>query len=64
MATYDVKRRHYGDKLYEEGDTREAMPGDVAHLIYSGVLVERGKTKPADRKPAAKASRPPENKAS
>lgn len=38
---YDVKRQHYADKQYFAGDTREAEPRDVAHLIKSGVLAEK-----------------------
>jgi len=37
-VTFNVLRRHEGDRLYDEGDTREAVPGEVAHLITSGVL--------------------------
>lgn len=36
--TFNVLRRHEGDKLYDEGDTREAVAGDVAHLVATGVL--------------------------
>ncbi len=35
---YDVLRRHIGDKLYEQGDQREAEERDVAHLVKNGVL--------------------------
>ena len=35
---YDVLRRHIGDKLYEEGDQRDAAERDVAHLVKNGVL--------------------------
>ncbi|WP_044026783.1 MULTISPECIES: hypothetical protein [Roseobacteraceae] len=38
MEKYEVMRRHQGDKFYEEGDTREAKPSDVAHLVVNGVL--------------------------
>ncbi len=35
---FDVLRRHIGDKLYEEGDQRDADERDVAHLVRNGVL--------------------------
>lgn len=38
MATFKVLRQHQGDKLYAEGDTREADARDVAHLVENGVL--------------------------
>jgi hypothetical protein len=37
---YHVLREHYGDKQYARGDIRSASPGDVAHLVQSGVLRE------------------------
>ena len=40
MATYKVLRQHYGEKAYAAGDTREAEPREVAHLVASGVLAE------------------------
>lgn len=50
MATYKVLRQHYGDKPYSEGDTREAEPRDVAHLVERGVLE---KAEPAVQNKAA-----------
>jgi hypothetical protein len=47
-VTFNVLRRHEGDKLYEEGDTREAVPGEVTHLVNSGVL-EKAAAKPANK---------------
>ncbi|MBY5976724.1 hypothetical protein KUV39_08700 [Phaeobacter italicus] len=38
MEEYEVMRRHQGDKFYEEGETREAKPSDVSHLVARGVL--------------------------
>jgi hypothetical protein len=38
IMKYDVLRRHIGDKLYEQGDQREAEERDVAHLVKNGVL--------------------------
>lgn len=38
MAKFKVLRQHHGDKLYAEGDTREADERDVAHLVANGVL--------------------------
>ena len=37
---YIVKRQHYGDKFYNDGDEREANPSTVAHLVKNGVLEE------------------------
>lgn len=50
MKTYDVLRQHTGDKPYKKGDTREANPGDVKHLVDAGVLQE---VKAKAEKPAA-----------
>jgi hypothetical protein len=38
---YDVLVQHEGDRHYARGDTREALPADVKHLVDAGVLVER-----------------------
>lgn len=54
---YDVKRQHFGDRLYIEGDEREADPRDVAHLLQNGVLAEKAAPKPKN-----KAARVPRNK--
>ena len=35
---YAVKRQHYGDRLYLEGEERNANPSEVAHLVDKGVL--------------------------
>ncbi|MFG6083914.1 hypothetical protein ACEUZ9_000149 [Paracoccus litorisediminis] len=40
ITKYEVKRRHFGDKDYFEGDTREADPSDVQHLLENGILAE------------------------
>lgn len=37
---YKVKRPHQGDKWYDVGDTRDAKPNSVAHLVASGTLVD------------------------
>lgn len=37
---YKVKREHFSDKFYKSGDTREADPILVKHLVDKGVLVE------------------------
>lgn len=39
-VTFNVLRRHEGDRLYEEGSTREAVAAEVAHLVAAGVLVQ------------------------
>jgi hypothetical protein len=40
MARFNVLRQHYGDRDYIPGDTREADPAQVAHLVAAGVLEE------------------------
>ncbi|WP_304615846.1 hypothetical protein [Paracoccus sp. (in: a-proteobacteria)] len=40
MKTYKVARPHIGDRFYETGDTREAAPIDVKHLVDAGILIE------------------------
>lgn len=42
---YNVLRQHIGDRDYLPGDTREADPAQVAHLVASGVL-EQAKVEP------------------
>lgn len=55
MASYTVKREHYGDKFYRTGEQREANPADVKHLVAKGVLVEMvEETKPKATKTPAK----------
>lgn len=47
-VTFNVLRRHEGDRLYDEGDTREAVLSDVSHLVANGVLEKaeaKGKNK-------------------
>ncbi len=56
-VTFNVLRRHEGDKLYEEGDKREAVASEVAHLVSSGVLEK------AEARPHNKAEPAPANKA-
>ena len=55
---YVVKRQHFGDKMYYAGDTREADPRDVAHLIKSGVLAEKNSSQTI----LNKAEKPAKNK--
>lgn len=55
---YVVKRQHFGDKQYYAGDVREAEPRDVAHLIKSGVLVEKN----SNQTILNKAEKPAKNK--
>ncbi len=57
MADFTVKRQHLGDRMYMPGETREAEPRDVAHLVDNGVLA------PAEAKAEAKAEAPVRNKA-
>lgn len=56
MEKFITIRQHYGDRLYEAGDEREADPREVAHLVKNGVL----KAEPAVKN---KAEPPVKNKA-
>ena len=58
MADYIVNRQHYGDQLYNIGDTRTARESDVAHLVEKGVLTAK-----AERTVKNKAEKPAKNKA-
>lgn len=54
--TFTVLRRHMAERLYERGETREAEPAEVAHLVRAGVLA-------SDEAGAEKAEPAPLNKA-
>lgn len=61
MKTYQVIRQHLGDKMYMPGDTREANPSDVKHLVDAGVLKDaKAKAETAPINKAEKAA--PKNK--
>lgn len=50
---FTVLRQHFGDKLYNEGDERDARESDVAHLVKSGVLQSADKkSEPAPKNKA------------
>ena len=60
---YRVMRQHFGDRLYQDGEERDASEGDVAHLVANGVLepikakaepAVQNKAEPAVRNKAAK----------
>lgn len=57
---YRVKRQHYGDKEYREGDKRELSPNDARQLVDLGVLEEIK----AEPEPQNKMQPEPQNKAS
>lgn len=56
LTRYRVLRGHEGDRFYSEGETRDALPTDVAHLV--GRVLE-----PLGLVPRAKAETVPKNKA-
>lgn len=58
-VTYDVKREHFGDKQYVNGDTRELEPNEAKRLVELGVLAEQKLAKA----PETKAVKAPSNKA-
>lgn len=61
MKTYQVLRQHLGDKQYMPGDTRDANPSEVKHLVNAGVLTEaKAKAEKATANKAEAAS--PKNK--
>lgn len=53
---YRVIRDHEGDKLYRVGDTREADPRDVAHLIGKCLVDPADAQRLADEAAAIKAA--------
>lgn len=59
MQKYTVLRQHIGDRDYLPGETREARPADVAHLV--GTVLEPIEAKVAEA-PEDKATEAPENK--
>jgi len=64
MAAYRVLRHHDGDRAYAPGDTREAAPADVAHLVALGVLAPLAAAGAKAEPPLRdKADRAPRNKA-
>ncbi len=56
---FQVMRQHFGDRMYEPGDTRDADEGDVLHLIINGVLAKAEPTtaNKAEPKTANKAAK-------
>jgi hypothetical protein len=50
---YRVVRRHEGDRLYEEGETREGTKAELGHLVPH-VLVEDGVAAKAEEAPLNK----------
>lgn len=54
MTVYKVLRFHIADRDYRTGDTREAIPAEVAHLVASGTLEEVKVVAPTERKRSAK----------
>ena len=55
MQKFTVLRQHLGDRMYLEGEEREAAPADVAHLVRAGVLA--APENKADATPETKAHR-------
>lgn len=62
LTTYRVVREHVGDKPYAEGDEREAVANEVAHLIPHVLVPIEGKGEAAPLNKAEGAA--PANKAS
>jgi len=60
--TYRVVRRHEGDRMYEEGETRTGTKAELGHLVPN-VLAEVVTQKKPEAKPETKAEPAPSNKA-
>lgn len=67
LKTYRVLRRHEGDRMYEEGDTRELSEAEAAHLIPNVLepVAEKAAAKKAEAAAPLNKAEPaaPENKA-
>jgi hypothetical protein len=50
IVRFNVLRQHTGDREYLPGDTREALPAIVAHLVAAGVLEEIKVEAPVEQK--------------
>ncbi|WP_247366882.1 hypothetical protein [Bradyrhizobium sp. 18] len=59
---FKVLRRHDGDRMYEEGETREGTQADLGHLVPN-VLELIGPAEPEPVAPEQKAEPAPQNKA-
>lgn len=46
-------RQHYGDRMYLDGEIREAEERDVAHLVASGTLEKMAEPVKNKAEPAA-----------
>ena len=62
LQNYRVLRGHEGDRPYAEGETRQADPAAVAHLVGKVLEPIKGKAEPSPRNKAEGAA--PANKAS
>ena len=62
LQNYRVLRGHEGDRPYLEGETRQADPAAVAHLVGKVLEPIRGKSEPSPKNKAEGAARA--NKAS
>jgi len=51
MLKYTVLRQHLGDRMYLQGDVREAVEAEVAHLVAAGVLAAPESIPAPDPKP-------------
>ncbi|RYE81852.1 MAG: hypothetical protein EOP19_17630 [Hyphomicrobiales bacterium] len=60
MQNYRVLRGHEGDRPYVEGETRQADPAAVAHLVGKVLEPIKGKAEPSPKNKAEGAA--PANK--
>jgi hypothetical protein len=64
LMQYRVVREHQADKAYREGDTREAVEGEVSHLVPHVLeLIGPAPSKSEATEPEAKSEPAPQNKA-
>lgn len=65
LFEWRVLRRHDGDRLYEEGETRTGTKLDLGHLSPKTLqLIGPARERKAEAPPLNKAERAPANKAS
>ncbi len=62
--TYRVVRRHEGDRMYEEGETRKGTKAELGHLVPNVLapIEDEPKEKAETAAPANKAEKPVRNK--
>ncbi|MBL3552705.1 hypothetical protein [Rhodovulum sulfidophilum] len=52
MPKFKVLRQHLGERMYREGEMRDAAASEVAHLVAAGVLAAPESIPAPDPKPS------------